>query len=451
MSWTKRVENIPLPFLCTLLVAGIATWWAAVATEALASQESSGSTGADPDLNAKGMAIVHRALEKYRGMKTYRDEFETVWRSTHEDGSSHEDPWGGESGSLQFARSNRVLLKTNRFMVCSDGDSLWTYYAPTGRYTLDPAPDLSEIGRTTAAGVPFGMLPTIRILANPQMKFEDLFEDAGRVMEVVSETQELRRVTRVTFLRKTEESTPEKPETVNVWIDDATRLLVEFSWGQWAITHGEADENGKLVEYLNVRSEHVIRIRSVEIDTEIPLDRFRFKPKPGDRRAKRFINPYSGQGKQAELEGQIAPSFSAETIKGKRVSIPGADGEVVLLHFWSSCCAEDHGQLQSLQRIADRFKDRPVIVLGIHSIDEDGTEKGARKTLTTKEISFPQVMDSEGTTAKKYHVEFFPCTYLLDKRGIVRDILSGSPKDLESEMEREIEILLRGESLFPPE
>ena len=72
--------------------------------------------------------------------------------------------------------------------------------------------------------------------------------------------------------------------------------------------------------------------------------------------------------------------------------------------------------------IAKDFKDKDVVILGIHT-PETEAEKSVdtlKKKLKESGLEFPVAVDNKGTMWKQYNNSYWPSIYLIDKKGVAR-------------------------------
>jgi thiol-disulfide isomerase/thioredoxin len=100
-------------------------------------------------------------------------------------------------------------------------------------------------------------------------------------------------------------------------------------------------------------------------------------------------------------------------------------GKVVLLDFWGTWCAPCVAKLPRTEELHQKYKDRGLVVIGVHS--SNGGEKLA-EFLKEKKVTFPVAHDT-GETADRYGVESFPAYFLIDKNGKVVWAYSHSAPD----------------------
>ncbi len=129
---------------------------------------------------------------------------------------------------------------------------------------------------------------------------------------------------------------------------------------------------------------------------------------------------------------EVAPDFSARVVANaeppeqKTLSLASLQGKPVLLDFWATWCGPCQAELPVVNGIAQRFKERGLVVVGVNTSDEPGmAEAYARK----KRLSFPIVYDAANEVAKKYRVDNLPTLVLVSKEGKIVAVRHGITSD----------------------
>ena len=115
--------------------------------------------------------------------------------------------------------------------------------------------------------------------------------------------------------------------------------------------------------------------------------------------------------------GKPAPSFALPGLDGKIVHLSDHRGKVVLVNIWATWCRPCVDEMPSLEKLYQEFKDRDFEILAV-SIDADGTGAVVPFMLKYK-LTFPALIDSEGSIRESYRVTGVPESFIIDQQGIL--------------------------------
>lgn len=139
------------------------------------------------------------------------------------------------------------------------------------------------------------------------------------------------------------------------------------------------------------------------------------------------------------IVGKLAPEIAGEDIDGAALDLDDQRGKVVLLTFWGDWCGPCRELLSHEQSLADKFKDRRFVLIGVNSDSRDRAKKAVeREKLTWR--SFWDGGDSSGPIATMWNVNSWPVIYLLDHKGTIRFKYYSKPS--EAELAKSIDELL---------
>ena len=122
--------------------------------------------------------------------------------------------------------------------------------------------------------------------------------------------------------------------------------------------------------------------------------------------------------------GQPAPESEFAVLRGTgTISLSSLRGKVVLLDFWASWCAPCQEELPLLDDMAVRLKSKDIEIIGL-SIDESRAD--AEQFLTRQSAwSLTLGHDPEQKTADQFKPPKMPTSYLIDRKGVVRQMNAG--------------------------
>jgi len=122
-------------------------------------------------------------------------------------------------------------------------------------------------------------------------------------------------------------------------------------------------------------------------------------------------------------ESATAPELATgEWINSAPLKLNELRGRVVLIEFWTFGCYNCRNTLPFVKSWHDRFKDKGLTVIGVHSpeFDDERKVENLRREVTSLGIRYAVVTDNDYQTWSAYHVEGWPTTFLLDKQGRIR-------------------------------
>jgi thiol-disulfide isomerase/thioredoxin len=133
------------------------------------------------------------------------------------------------------------------------------------------------------------------------------------------------------------------------------------------------------------------------------------------------------------LQGKMAPAFTLPVAaNGKaegtgsgateQMSLADLKGHPVILDFWASWCGPCAMEAPVLDRLARRYANKGLVVVGVNASDPAGVIK---QYAIQKGLSYPMLLDAGNDVFESYGVKSMPSLVILDKEGKVMAFLVG--------------------------
>ena len=136
-----------------------------------------------------------------------------------------------------------------------------------------------------------------------------------------------------------------------------------------------------------------------------------------------LVAPFGSSAEYKSSESATAPELaSGEWINSEPLKLNGLRGRVVLIDFWTFGCINCRNTLPHLKSLDDRYRQKGLTVIGVHSpeFDEERKVDHLRREVSSLGIRYPVVTDNDYQTWKAYKVEAWPTVFLVDKQGRIR-------------------------------
>ena len=143
------------------------------------------------------------------------------------------------------------------------------------------------------------------------------------------------------------------------------------------------------------------------------------------------------------MVNQPAADFSLTDLEGKKVTLSGLKGKVVILDFWATWCVPCKASFPAMQAAADKYRNDPgVVFLFIHTWERSLTAAADAKAFVTgMKYDFEVLMDTKDPETKankvvdSYNVTGIPTKFIIDGEGKIRFRLTGFSGSKEAAVE----------------
>jgi len=131
--------------------------------------------------------------------------------------------------------------------------------------------------------------------------------------------------------------------------------------------------------------------------------------------------------------GFPAPDFALRDLSGRSHRLSAYRGKIVFLNFWATWCPPCREEMPSMERLHRRLGASDFVLLAVN--EDDAGTPAVRQFVDGLGLSFPVLLDLEGTVPPRYGVTGYPETFVIDRSGQVINHVIG-PADWDSEAQR---------------
>jgi cytochrome c biogenesis protein CcmG, thiol:disulfide interchange protein DsbE len=130
---------------------------------------------------------------------------------------------------------------------------------------------------------------------------------------------------------------------------------------------------------------------------------------------------HATSGSATAAVGRVAPDWTQPTSSGGRLSMNSLVGKPVYLNFFATWCPPCNEEAPDINALQKQFAGRGLTVVGV---DELENAKKAAQFVKKFDLTYPAVVD-DGTLQSQYNVNGLPVHVFIDRKGIVRKIVTG--------------------------
>jgi len=125
-----------------------------------------------------------------------------------------------------------------------------------------------------------------------------------------------------------------------------------------------------------------------------------------------FLMIVHGFQTRSVVRGQ-APDFQARLLDGTTVSVRDYRGQALLLQFWATWCPICRYEQESIDSLA---RQNAVLTVAM----DDLTEIEMRAWMDEQGVSYPVVLDVDGSLSGLYGIQGVPSSIIIDQVGDIR-------------------------------
>lgn len=118
-----------------------------------------------------------------------------------------------------------------------------------------------------------------------------------------------------------------------------------------------------------------------------------------------------------------APKLELKDVEGRALRLSDYKGKVVLLNFWATWCAPCRAEIPDLVKWQREYKSKGLQVIGVTYPPEELAE--VREFIKSLKVNYPVALGDEQTKAMFDEGETLPVTVVIDKDGMIREVIQG--------------------------
>ncbi|MFO7769515.1 MAG: TlpA disulfide reductase family protein [bacterium] len=137
------------------------------------------------------------------------------------------------------------------------------------------------------------------------------------------------------------------------------------------------------------------------------------------------------------VRGELAPDIVGRTTDGGEFHLHDLKGELVLLDFWASWCQWCERSTPQLEALREEMSEGypPLNIVGVNYMEDMAT---ARAGIRDFGMTYPSVLDGDGSISESYGVESWPRFVLLDTDRTIMAVWEGYEDTLGEEIRRTV-------------
>ncbi len=120
--------------------------------------------------------------------------------------------------------------------------------------------------------------------------------------------------------------------------------------------------------------------------------------------------------------GATAINFNCQDLEGQDWSLDKVKGKIVLLRFWADWCPYCRYEMPIIDKYYRKLKNEGFLVL---AVNVKQSAEVALAFIAQLDVTFPVPLDPDGKMTQRYGVYAIPTNFLIDREGIIREILIG--------------------------
>lgn len=127
--------------------------------------------------------------------------------------------------------------------------------------------------------------------------------------------------------------------------------------------------------------------------------------------------------------GEKAPEVipGGQWLNSAPLNLADLKGKVVIVNIWVYSCVNCHNSLPTLKAWYAKYKNQGLEIVGVHTPEFESDKPLANVAASLKRdgVTWPVVQDNQNATWNAYQNSYWPAFYLIDRKGIIREVHAG--------------------------
>ncbi len=137
--------------------------------------------------------------------------------------------------------------------------------------------------------------------------------------------------------------------------------------------------------------------------------------------------------------GKPAPEVISKDLDDKEVKLSSFKGKVVVLDIWATWCGPCKAMIPRERELVKKLKDKPFVLV---SISADAKKETLTDFIKKTPMPWTHLWNgAKGGILQDWNVKYFPSTYILDDKGVIRykDLRDKKMEDAVQKLLKELE------------
>ena len=115
--------------------------------------------------------------------------------------------------------------------------------------------------------------------------------------------------------------------------------------------------------------------------------------------------------------------FKLLDLNGNEVRLSDYQGKVIMLNFWATWCPPCRNEMPSMESLHKKMNGTNFVMIAVNIQEKSSVVK---EFIQKNKYTFPVILDENGEASDKYQIRAIPTTYIIDTKGKIAGVFSGS-------------------------